>query len=76
VTDSASSFHQTTTAPIIAWASTMTTAAAAVTRTARRCPVRQAATASRATSTTTIPATARCECSIQAWTLAGGTSLP
>src|SRR5918999_1270760 len=51
VTDSASSLHQTTNAPMRAWASTMTRAATEARRTSRSWPVRQAATTRTAIST-------------------------
>ncbi|HEX2158001.1 MAG TPA: hypothetical protein VHS79_13660 [Actinomycetes bacterium] len=76
VTESARSFHQTTNAPIMAWASTRSRAATAARRTTRSWPVRQAATTSQATSTMTTEAISRWECSIQACSSAGGTSLP
>ena len=76
MTDSASSFHQTTNAPMTAWLSTMTRAATEARRTTRSWPVRQAATTSQATSAITTEASSRWECSIQACSSAGGTSLP
>src|SRR4029453_13148301 len=76
VTESARSFHQTTNAPITAWARTRTRAATAARRTTRSWPVRQAATTPSATRTMTTEATSRWECSIQGWSSAGGTSRP